>query len=363
MPVQSVPSLVPNSWNCARLLLLLSILFVSLSCAQHAFSGEARTSAQLAAKSSFPVFTKFQTVEGIYEPSAAEQMPDGRFFVVEDEFETSLAIMTLQADGTFKVDRLDPREAMASVALGSPDEIPEDIEGIAVDDDGFVYIITSHSRETDGKTYPRREMLVRFKVDGNKLTEMSAYTDLKKDIAAKHPLLAKSVEVVDVKEEGGFNIEGIAFDADEKKLLVGFRSPLDDGKAVLVSIENPAAVFAKGEKASIGDDMITLDLKNGGVRGIAYDPTLKGYLIISGPVDRDRTVNFNFWLWSGKSGDMPKAVAIPGPPEALNRGECVSPVVWEGEQLLFLMRDDGKKKKERYANYIFLRYDQLEIHN
>ena len=55
------------------------------------------------------------------------------------------------------------------------------------------------------------------------------------------------------------------------------------------------------------------------------------------------------------------SVGIPGADDALNRGECVSPIRGEDRELVLLIRDDGKKKKEKYAHYIFLTYDQLEI--
>lgn len=314
-----------------------------------------------AAAESFPVFDEFRELPGIYEPSAAEQMPDGRVFVVEDEIEHSVAILTIKDDGTFGVERLDAQKFFQPILDGKDAQVPEDFEGIAVDDEGFVYIITSHSREEDGVVYPHREQLVRFKLDGNEPKEMGVYGDLKSDIASKHSLLAESAEITDVKNEGGFNIEGIAFDKDKKRLLVGFRSPQSDGKAVLVSVENPKELFEGDAKAEIGDEMFLLDMKDNGVRGIAYDPKLDGYLLISGPTSRDRTLNFNLWFWGGKAGDEAIPVGIPGADDALNRGECVSPIRGDDRELVLLIRDDGKKKKEKYAHYIFLTYDQLEI--
>ncbi len=242
-------------------------------------------------------------------------------------------------------------------------QIPEDLEAIAVDDEGFIYIITSHSREKDGVIYPQREQLIRFKLDGNKPREMSAYGNLKADIAAMHPLLAKSVKVTDVKNKGGFSIEGISFDKEKKSLLVGFRSPQSVGKAVLITVENPKDLFAEGAKAKIGEQMTLLDLKNNGVRGITYDPKLDGYLIISGPMSRDRSLSFGLWFWNGKPGDDAVPVEIPGADNGLNRGESITPIRGSGRNMILLMRDDGKKKKGRFANYIFLAYDQLGMKN
>jgi hypothetical protein len=310
----------------------------------------------------FPVFTGFQRLDGVYEPSAAEQMPDGRIFVVEDEIDTSLAILSIEPDGGFRVARLDAAAVLSVAAEEDPVAVPEDFEGVAIDGDGWVYVVTSHSRESDGAEHPRRNQLLRFRVEGDELSRIQRYGDLKSDIAAKHPLLAKSVATLDVKNEGGFNIAGIAFDEDGDSLLVGFRSPLDEGgRAVLVGIRNPREIFDEGEKAEIDDDLVTLDLHDSGVRGIVWDPELDGYLIIAGPVSRDRTLDFSLWFWSGEGDEAARAVTIPGPPEAINRSECVSSVRVNGKRKLLLIRDDGKRKKKKGAHYIFLDYDQLSV--
>ena len=41
----------------------------------------------------------FRPLTGIYEPSAVQQLPDGRFLVVEDEKEHPLSLVTIDADG------------------------------------------------------------------------------------------------------------------------------------------------------------------------------------------------------------------------------------------------------------------------
>jgi len=341
----------PPSDTCRTIWLALSLLVIAV----------APPLAQAHPEAEFPVFQKFERLPGIYEPSGAEQLPDGRIFVVEDEIATSLAILTIQGDGSFDVQRLDPQAMLRNVEEGASPAISDDLEGIAVDDDGLVYVITSHSRETDGAVDPRRERLVRFRVDRDRLTEIEAYADLKRDIAAAYPRLARSTEVIDVKNDGGLNIEAIAFDRDQM-MWVGFRSPLAKGRAILVQIRNPKTMFAAGESADVGE-LVQLDLEKSGVRAMVYDPKLDTFLIIAGPVSRDRSIIFRLWSWSGETDEPARLVTIPGPPAAINRTECVAPVRWNGLEKVLLLRDDGKKKikKDRPAHYMFLDYDQLEI--
>ena len=119
---------------------------------------------------------------------------------------------------------------------------------------------------------------------------------------AAHPALKEAAEVADVKDGNGLNIEGLAFDAGGERLLVGFRGPLVDGKAMLVAIENVDEVFDKGAEPRIADEAILLDLGGDGIRGMTYDPRLEGFLIISGPLEQVEDVPFRLWFWSRPGG-------------------------------------------------------------
>ena len=47
----------------------------------------------------------FLPLTGLYEPSAIQQLPDGRFLVVEDEKEHSFSLVALSASGVSKAPR------------------------------------------------------------------------------------------------------------------------------------------------------------------------------------------------------------------------------------------------------------------
>jgi len=42
----------------------------------------------------------FRPLAGIYEPSAVQQLPDGRFLVVEDEKQIPFSLFSIREDGT-----------------------------------------------------------------------------------------------------------------------------------------------------------------------------------------------------------------------------------------------------------------------
>ncbi len=126
-------------------------------------------------------------------------------------------------------------------------------KGLALDRTGFVYAITSHSRDDDGDEKKSREKLVRFRIEGNRVVEPKVVEGLKRAMTARHPVLAAAAKIRDVKDSGGLNIEALEISPDQQRLLIGFRSPLDDGRAIIASIENPSWNL-RGERATPGGD-------------------------------------------------------------------------------------------------------------
>ena len=85
----------------------------------------------------------FQPLTGLYEPSAIQRLPDGRFLVVEDEKDHSFSLLTLSASGDVSSKSLGP----AWFHGGDPIWKLDDLEGLALDGAGNLYASTSHSRD------------------------------------------------------------------------------------------------------------------------------------------------------------------------------------------------------------------------
>jgi len=295
----------------------------------------------------------------IFEPSGVQQLPDGRILVVEDEKLNPIKILTLSQDGEILAEPV-LSASLLDMVTGKPTlGKMEDLEGVDIDDNGYVYAITSHSRTDSGKRDRSRERLVRFKVDGSKIVEPRAARQLKKKIVKKHRVLKDAVGVFDVKKDGGLNIEGLSFDKSKKRLLIGLRSPVIDTKAVIVVMENPDAVFENGAKPKISDDLIYLDLKKGGIRGIAFDPRLKGYLILSRREDKTNK-SFKLWFWDGDPAHAPRKIKTPHSDD-LDNAEGVTPIRLFGQDRILIVSDDGNTNKRTGAHYLLLTYEQLEI--
>lgn len=79
----------------------------------------------------------FQPLTGLYEPSAIQQLADGRFLVVEDEKKHPFSLMTIGAAGVQCISLLPPVEAGTGAAWKL-----DDLEALALDRVGYVYALT-----------------------------------------------------------------------------------------------------------------------------------------------------------------------------------------------------------------------------
>jgi hypothetical protein len=135
---------------------------------------------------------------------------------------------------------------------------------------------------------------------------------------------------------GGTNIEGLAWAptaARPKQLLIGFRSPIPGGKAIVVSLLNADAVVT-GVTAQFGE-AAQLDLGGLGIRGMAWSPLHAAVLLIGGPLD-DSAGPFRLFRWSGAPADAPVAVQdITGVPSTSAPEAIVTYANTRDVQILF----------------------------
>ena len=293
----------------------------------------------------------FAPLAGVFEPSAVVQLADGRFLVAEDEKAFPFCAVTL-AGGRVEVAPLqvDPAAEGARKL--------DDLEGLSVDTAGHVYALTSHSRDGDGDEKGSRDKLLRCRVEGDRLLDVRVCRSLKAALTSTHKLLATAAAVRDPKTAGGLNIEALEM-APDARLLVGFRSPLDEGKALVAVIDNPVAIFDAGATPSISPGLHRLDLAGDGLRALSYVPALFGYLAVGGPVAREAT-SFRLWFWRGPGDGKPRPVTVQGL-DGFAHAEGVTPAIVDGQSALLIVSDDGNRSEGRSAGYLLLDPASLQI--
>ena len=162
-----------------------------------------------------------------------------------------------------------------------------DLEGAAKIGDN-IYWITSHGRNQTGKARASRQRFFATKcilsTGGAQIAPIGKpYKDLLRDLIAEPTFTRFNFAVAaqrPPKSPGAINIEGLSATPDNK-LLIAFRNPIPNGKALLIPLQNPEEVVL-GRQAKFGRP-IQLDLGGLGVRDIALWG--KEYLIIGGSFD------------------------------------------------------------------------------
>ena len=263
---------------------------------------------------------------GICEASAAAEVSQGLVAVGDDET-NNLQLYKLPDGKRVTITEL-------SAFLDAYPEDGVDIEGAARAGD-TTYWITSHSLTKKAKFKKERFRLFATRIetrDGKVrvTTTGRAYHDLQKDIvssitdarwsladAAKRSPegglteaearreeeaaapIEYSPETVLLHREGGFNIEGLA-EGPRGTLLLGFRSPVRAGMALIVPLKDPqlltdaAAGDADGRRAEF-EAPIGVDLGGLGIRSLERIRGTDDYVISAGPV-RDGA-GFRLYRW------------------------------------------------------------------
>ena len=291
--------------------------------------------------------------DDIYEPSAVQQLPDGRLLVVEDEATRSLSLMSIGPDGRLIEDSVADLKLMRGFGRQL-----NDLEGLSIDDREFIYATTSHSLNSKGERNADREQMLRFRIAGGGVGNISSYAGLRDAITADSALKQAVTDAAGMPADfGRLNIEGLAYHRASKTLMVGIREPIVAGQSLILTIRNPDDVFDNNATPHFGAPIL-LDLQGGGIRALSYDPVLGAFLIVNEIEGHDGNRFSQLWSWTGEVGIPPQPVALPEIIN-LNNVESIDSILVHGEPRLLIMSDEGNAEKNRPAKYMMLDYDQI----
>ena len=297
-------------------------------------------------KSDPPSNKNIHAFDDIYEPSGVLQLADGRILIVEDEKDHPFSL--------FQFENKQFKRLALHISLqtdhGKKAPALNDLEAITQDKAGWIYAITSHSRNSKAKRKQNREQLVRFRINKLQLKDYQI-ADSARLMDALTTILPKK------KQLRQLNIEGLAYDPQQAHLLLGLRAPLLNDQAVLIRIKNPHTLFDHKSHAKPDLEKISLNLNGHSIRSIEYDPVLKGYLIVAGSVKNRGKKPFQLWLWKANklhNINLSKANSI-GYTEGITAFKDQ-----KGQSALLLVQDDGQRGHAS-GHYRFLSYDQLKI--
>ena len=216
-----------------------------------------------------------------------------------------------------------------------------DVEGVSFAD-SYYYLIGSHGlSRREAEFQPSRFFVYRFKVDadtGMPGFSFSGETPAQEVERSGHlrAVIAETPELQGYAErpldEHGVNIEGLAVRSD--RLFLGFRSPVLNGKALVMSV-NIDAAFGN---APARPQVFPINLGDGmGVRDLAT--VAGGFLVLSGP-EADERGEADLFFWDGQSGAPARLGMLGGVPNRA-KPEAVLVLAEDMEAYRLLIMSDG----------------------
>jgi pSer/pThr/pTyr-binding forkhead associated (FHA) protein len=209
----------------------------------------------------------------------------------------------------------------------------------------YFYVITSQSDPAKAES----NTLMRFAFDPQTQTMRGSQAEIVSDLRG---FLLKNVPEISAIGaapglSGGLNIEGMAYDPNHERLLLGLRSPFVGSQAVLVPLKliNPQMPLSINNIQVDQPRVITLGLGGQGVRDITYDAHLKTFLIISGAPETEKKTDFGLWEWGGNTTDQPRRIT------ELNekyKPEGLTGATINGQNFVLVVGDAGSYLKMDY---------------
>ncbi len=274
--------------------------------------------------------------DGMCEASAAVAL-DSQHFIVGDDESNALNI--------YRIGQSAPARPAVDLSgfLDTADKA-SDIEGATRIGD-TIYWTSSHSRTSAGKARPWRRRLFATRVDLDVSPPTvrpvgKPYVELIEDFKSARELeglgLGRAADIAP-EEPGGLNIEGLA-DTVDGHLLLGFRNPLKDGKALVVSITNPAALVAGDGARPVFGLPALLDLDGRGIRSMERIGAV--YWIVAGPIGD--VGSFALYRWDGMPRHAPALAPLALPTDFNPEAMFALP----GTADAMLLSDDGALRVE-----------------
>jgi pSer/pThr/pTyr-binding forkhead associated (FHA) protein len=280
----------------------------------------------------------FEFDGGVFEASGVVQVPgtDGVYFV-DDSKPSEILYMPVDDSGR-QAGEIKPIDFGAAVA---------DPEGIAYGG-SFFYVVGSQSHKESAE----RNALARFAFDPATQTVQGhpdLITDLRGFLLANVPELGPYADTKG--NEGGLNIEGIAWDPTGDRFLLGLRAPVIDGNALVIPLKmkDPRGAFS-ADNLSVGA-VAKLSLGGQGIRDIQYDPRANAFLVIAGAPVHGESKNFALYEWAGEAdssaeGSAPRELSTL---ESKMKPEGITRVKSGSREFLFLVGDGSRYMKLDFA--------------
>ena len=243
-----------------------------------------------------------------YNASEVVALSDSRFLFCDNNVSNALFEFRLGRDGS-RAGRI-VRRRLEGLAPGAIDDI-EGIEIVAVANRTFIFGASSlclktrkgeHPKKKRGKRVAARESIVRIEVGSDGRLRTDVLPAFRPWLIEQMPWLRRAARLI--PDDGGLNVEALSWDPRRKALVLGLRTPLMDGKPLLLRVK-PRRIDGPWTIDNLEFlPPVTLDVPNGneesGVRAMTHDPSTGTSLIILGNSTNRSKAPFKLYSWDGK---------------------------------------------------------------
>lgn len=267
----------------------------------------------------------FQIAGGSFEASGVVHVPSSNTVLFVDDGRTrEIFAIDVAPDGA-------QRGSAKTVALHAD---VTDLEGITTDGKLF-YVVGSQSKATGFEG----DGLVRFAFDPatGQASKIEKIQGLKKWLAENVAELHGTANRIGDKV---LNIEGLAWDPDGGRLLMGLRAPVIDGQALIIAMrfKDPAGPFHTDNLIVDGGKAIRVSLNGAGIRSIEYDASASAFRMITGAGLNKEDRDFRVVEWRPGGGAVREVTRYASrlKPEGITRATL------EGHARTVIVFDTGR---------------------
>ena len=280
-----------------------------------------------------------------FNASGVAQVGPHRFVFVDNHDPSALFELVLDDDDA-EAERI-ARRPLAGVTPGAL----RDPEGLArVDVDGEIFLIVASSLCAAGTN--RADGLVRARYTPHGALRAEPMAGFRAWLLRHETWLATAAERD--PDDGGLNIEGLAWDPHAGTLLFGLRGPAHPGEITLIRV--PVDVAAPSWTTSTLGPSSTVRIRVPkstaiqGIRDVSYDETTGDFLILLGRSTSKSDAPFQLITWNGSS-DKVKLLDIAFHRSMKPEGATT---FRSGDETKILVVDDGGG----YAVFDYVETDQ-----
>jgi hypothetical protein len=304
----------PGRAQLFPLALALSFATTSSPLGSPAASPALQAPARAVDVTAIPFGERNEHAKDVYNASGIVPLDDSRFLVCDNNTNHALLRLKLTPDG---------RQAEPLVLLpltGLDAGMVDDMEDLAIARDGdrwFVFATPSLSVKAANKkkgkgATVRPSGLVRITVSGDRSYVAEAMPGFRDWLLARVPALAAAATAA--PDEGGLNVEGLAWDSERHALLFGVRTPVAGHKPMVVPVrvKDLGGPWDASNLEALEPIVLQVDTSVGsqGIRGMSPGPGGKGFLLVVANATSDDTAPFSLYTWDGAGGGAVHRLAV-----------------------------------------------------